>query len=148
MRSKAVLETRKLKRKEERMNFESLGQAGAFIRSDAKQSIKRRGGRKRKRKRSGQRGMIRAATNKSASRAGSAPHTRKGLLKRAILFAIERRRGSVVIGPSAMVADDVGAAHEHGGRFRKRRYPRRPFMLPALMKNMEKIPRAWRARYR
>jgi len=105
-----------------RANIETLGHAGALVRKIARNSIKR-GARQ--------------------SPAGRPPHTRKGQLKSAILYAAEQ--GAVVIGPSAETVGTSGKAHELGGRFRGERYPRRPFMGPALEKARDRLPTLWRA---
>jgi hypothetical protein len=50
---------------------------------------------------------------------------------------------SVVIGPDYVVAADSGMAHEFGGKFRHERYPKRPFMGPALEKVKDRLPSFW-----
>jgi len=57
----------------------SLGRAGAYIRGIARRSIK---------------------VSPEAAPPGHPPHTRKGRLKGAILYAVERAQGSAVIGPT------------------------------------------------
>jgi hypothetical protein len=87
----------------------SLGHAGAAIRLQALHSIRK---------------------GKKPSPAGSPPHTRKGRLRNAIKYALTTSKPSVVIGPDYAVAADSGSAHEFGGKFRRERYNKRPFMGP------------------
>ena len=75
----------------------------------------------------------RVTTSEKASAPGSPPNTRQGLLKQSLLFGVDKRLESVVI----MVA------HEFGGRYRKRRYPKRPLMGPTLQKTATKLPDLW-----
>ena len=63
---------------------------------------------------------------------GQPPTTRRGLLRRAIRYAVAADRQSVVIGPAHSLVGTAGEPHEHGGRYKGDRYPRRPFMGPAL----------------
>jgi hypothetical protein len=85
-------------------SFKSLGHAAASIRLTARRSIRRR---------------------KKPSSPGAPPHTREGRLKKAIVYAVERREERAVIGPSYRVVGPVGMAHEFGGKFRGQVYPRR-----------------------
>ena len=112
----------KVLRKVRRANIESLGHAGASIRLTAKRSIR-----------------------KSANPAepGRPPKTRRGQLRSAIRFAVEKNRQRVVIGPDFRIVGQSARAHEFGGRYRKQRYPKRPFMGPALTKTKDRLPRHW-----
>ncbi len=103
-------------------SIKSLGHAGGALRMAAKRSIKRA---------------------KAESPEGTPPHTRKGQLRRAILYAVERSRQSVVVGPDFSIVGKAGTAHEFGGRFRGGRYPKRPFMGPALQKTKDRLPKMW-----
>lgn len=80
---------------------------------------------------------------KKASRPGSAPHTRAGALRRSILF--EASDTTALIGPAAQFVGPSASAHEHGGRYKARRYPKRPFMAPALDSLRPRLPRFWAA---
>lgn len=82
-------------------------------------------------------------TKKKASAPGLPPHTRKGRLPRAVLYHVDKQREEAAIGPSYVLAGEVGGAHEHGGRFRKQAYPPRPFMGPALDKSVPLIGPQW-----
>ena len=115
-RSKAVLARAKA------ASIKSLGHAGAAIRLTARRSIRR---------------------GEKPSPPGAPPHTRRGQLKRAIRYAVEREKERVVVGPEHAVVGPSGMAHEFGGRFRGDRYDRRPFMGPALVKIRDRLPRRW-----
>ncbi|MFM8216585.1 MAG: hypothetical protein ACKN82_18365, partial [Pirellula sp.] len=79
----------------------------------------------------------------TASMPGTPPNTRQGQLKRAIVYAIDKQRGIATIGPDISVVGTAGKAHEFGGKFRKERYPKRPFMGPALDKVKDRLPPLW-----
>jgi phage gpG-like protein len=66
---------------------------------------------------------------------GQPPHTRRGQLKRAIRYAADK--DGAVIGPLASMVGEAGAAHEFGGGFRGQDYPSRPFMAPALDRELD-----------
>jgi phage gpG-like protein len=121
-KAKTKDETRKVLAKAKQGSFKSLGHAGAAIRLSAKRSIRKR---------------------KSASPEGQPPNTRKGQLRGAILFAVEKEKDLVVIGPDHSKVGASGSAHEHGGRYKRQRYPKRPFMGPALEKTKDRLPKLW-----
>ena len=73
-----------------------------------------------------------------ASPAGFPPHTRRGLLARAIRFAVSADNTSAVIGPRASIVGTSGAAHEVGGIYKGTKFEKRPFMGPSLA---EAVPR-------
>ena len=80
-------------------------------------------------------------TSPKPSTPGQPPHSRKGLLKRAILFASDGDR-SVLVGPGF---NFVGAsAHEFGGKYRRERYPKRPLMGPSLKESAPRLAKLWR----
>ena len=114
--------TKQVKKKAKEANFKSLGHAGAAIRLTARRSIRKR---------------------QTASAPGSPPHTRKGQLRRAVMYAVEKQQERVVIGPEFARVGPSAMAHEFGGRFRGDRFDRRPFMGPALMKIKDRLPRKW-----
>jgi len=72
----------------------SLGRAGAYIRGIARKSIKK---------------------SAMPSAPGSPPHTKRGALKNAIRFDVEKERQSVVIGPTKTGIGTIGQLHEFGG---------------------------------
>lgn len=114
--------TERVKKKAKDASFKNLGHAAASIRLAARRSIRKR---------------------KTASASGQPPHTRKGQLRRAIVYAVENREERAVIGPEHAVVGASGMAHEFGGRFRGGRYDQRPFMGPALIKVKDRLPRKW-----
>jgi phage gpG-like protein len=65
-------------------------------------------------------------------------------MKKAILYAVDKQREEAVIGPAEHLTGKVGGAHEHGGRHKKQRYPKRPFMGPALEAVADQIPDQFR----
>ncbi len=112
----------RVKNAAKKASFRNLGHAGAAIRLTARRSIRR---------------------NKRPSRKGAPPHTRKGQLKRSLRYAVDKRKGRVLIGPVYTVVGRSAMAHEFGGRYRKETYPKRAFMGPALKENESKLPRLW-----
>lgn len=118
----ATFDTAKVVRQVKAGSIESLGHAGGAIRLAARHSIKR---------------------SPRPSEPGTPPHTRRGLLRGAIVYAVEKERESVVIGPRHSVAGPAGMPHEFGGRFRRERYIKRPFMGPALLEVADRLPRHW-----
>ena len=114
-------QTKKVLAKAKRAAVKNLGHAGAAIRLTAKRSIRR---------------------SKKASPAGKPPHTRKGQLRGAIAYAVEGGE-TVVVGPEHDKVGKSGSAHEKGGRYKRQRYPKRPFMAPALEANQDRLPKLW-----
>ncbi len=107
---------------------------------------------------------------KGPSTAGSPPHAHKGKIRRSILVA-QDAKGEVVVGPSYPRVKAGGRPYwlaqmlEHGGTFtrtkkRKARgrpkkgdapqltrtitFPPRPFMQPALQRNLARFHRDWK----
>lgn len=72
---------------------------------------------------------------------GSPPHTRRGQLRRAIVFAATN--DSAVIGPRYSVVGHAAEAHEFGGRINRNKYPERPTMGPALNRNLARFASDW-----
>ena len=113
-----------------------LSKFGAFVRTGARHSLRRR---------------------KGTSDPGKPPSSHVGLLKKFILFGYERQRRSVVIGPMRLnqKVGDAPEALEYGGvatvvegtrRKRRRRRIRikaRPFMGPAFERVQPKLPAMW-----
>jgi len=74
---------------------------------------------------------------------GTPPHThRRAFLRRAILYAADAE--GAVIGPRASVVGTAGQAHEFGGQYGDEVFPQRPFMRPALDKNLDRFANEWR----
>ena len=114
--------TKQVLTKAKKGSIKSLGHAGATIRLTARRSIRRR---------------------KKASPEGRPPSTRAGQLRGAIMYAVEKHKDLVVIGPEHPKVGRSASAHEHGGRYKRQRYPKRPFMGPALEATKERLPRKW-----
>ena len=112
----------KVLRKIRRANIENLGHAGGAIRLAATRSIKK---------------------SPEPSAPGTPPHTRRGQLPGSILYAVEKQKQRVVIGPDYMKVGRSATAHEFGGRYRKERFRKRQFMGPALEKVKPRLPRHW-----
>ena len=105
-------------------NVTSLGRAGALVRTISRRSIRRKG------------------VKNIPSRPGQPPKT-TGPLRNSILFEQSGDKQDVIVGPSSEFIANVGKAHEFGGEFRGVRYPKRPFMGPALKKALPKLPKLW-----
>ena len=105
-----------------RGNTKALTRVGAYVRKTARNAVSR---------------------SRSASAPGKPPHTRRGLLKRSILFGVEKERQAVVIGPAFQFIGIAMTAHEFGGKYRRRKYPKRPLMGPTLTKAAPQLPKLW-----
>ena len=129
-------DTDRVKRAADTATRKNLSKAGAFVRTTARNSIRKR---------------------KKISEPGQPPSSHRGLLKRFIFFGYDTERKTVVVGPMRL-SQKVGAAPEaleHGGRSvaiagrRNRRRRRRiqvkarPFMGPALEKETPKFQGLW-----
>jgi hypothetical protein len=131
-----------------------LSKAGAFVRTAAKHSIRKR---------------------KGSAPPGAPPHSHEGSLRRLILFGYDERTETVVVGPVGFKRSTAPNVLEFGGavktkrprlvrvesrgrdkrrRFTKARFRRaeagtklvyapRPFMGPALEKEQPKLPKLW-----
>ena len=106
-----------------RANAKALRRAGAYVRKTAINAVSR--------------------SNKS-SLPGTPPHTRRGLLKRSILFGVDKDRQAVVIGPAKSLIGISMTAHEFGGMYRRRKYPKRALMGPTLVKVFPQLPKLWK----
>lgn len=91
----------KVLRAAERANDWALRRAGAYVRGIAQHSI---------------------GKSKQSSAPGEPPKTRKGLLKKAIIFAVDKKGVNVLIGPSASWIGKIGATHEFGGTESPKQY--------------------------
>ena len=103
-------------------NRKAMRSVGAYVRKIAVNSVHR---------------------SRKSSAAGAPPNTRRGLLKRSVLFGVETDGRSVVIGPAKSFIGISMTAHEFGGRFRGRNYPARPLMGPALEQSAPRLPKLW-----
>lgn len=125
MKAVMKLDSEKLISAKRQATFRGLYQAGAFIRTTARRSIRRR---------------------KRPSPAGSPPSTQTGRLKDALAFFVDERRERVIIGASAKRVGPILGVHEQGLFFRGTKYDARPTMGPALLKARPRIPTYWRFR--
>ena len=80
---------------------------------------------------------------RNPSQPGEPPHTRRGALKRGILFGVDRRTNSVVVGPSVRFVGTSMQAHEFGGGYKRERYPKRPLMGPSLRESAPHLAKMW-----
>lgn len=134
---------------------QALFRMAAYVRKAARNSIKTKNLRKTRKKRKNPRQYQseearqnairhmrmkkRIGKNPTASEKGTAPHTRKGRIRRAILFEVERDNLRAYVGTAFSRFATVGKAHEYGGKFRGNEYPARPFMRPAIEKNKKNL---------
>jgi hypothetical protein len=123
MRGRSRFDVRKVRKKAEAGIFRSLNHAAAAIRITARRSIRR---------------------SPKESTAGTPPHTRRGLLKRSLLYNVDKAKMRAVIGPAYSIAGRSGSAHEFGGKYYGRKYPKRAFLGPALKINERRLPLFWR----
>ena len=112
-----------VKKAVQKSGVKSLRSAGAYTRKAARNAVSRSG---------------------KSSSPGTPPHTRRGLLKRSILFGVEKHRMTVVIGPAKSLIGISMTAHEFGGMYRRRKYPKRSLMGPTLVKVAPSLPKIWR----
>ena len=84
---------------------------------------------------------VRQSTKPSSP--GSPPHTRRGALKRGILFGVDKQQKSVLIGPGFRFVGTSMQAHEFGGGYKKERYPKRPLMGPSLKESAPHLAKMW-----
>ena len=101
---------------------EILRRAGAYVRRVAQRKV---------------------ATSPKPSQPGSPPHSRKGLLKRSILFGSDGD-SSVLVGPGFNLVGPSMSAHEFGGKYRRERYPKRPLMGPSLKESAPHLAKMWK----
>jgi len=112
-----------------------LSKAGAFIRTAARTSIRKR---------------------KKSAPPGKPPHSHEGSLRRLILFGYDQAADSVVVGPVGFKKSVAPNVLEYGGETvvlsrrggrltsRKVNIAARPFMAPALERERPKLPLLWR----
>lgn len=117
LRAVAEFKKKKLEEAAAKGTFNSLFHAASSIRKKAASVIER---------------------GPDPSPAGFPPHTRRGMLKRAIRFAPTDDKKSFVIGPGFGVIAKVGAVQEFGGVYKGTEFEERPYMRPAFD---EAVPR-------
>lgn len=114
--------TAKVQTATERARFKNFSHAIARIRKDAVGSIE---------------------VSPEPSEPGTPPHTRRRQLKRAIRFANDKQAQEAIAGPLESMVGTSGEAHEKGGEFRGQQFEPRPFMVPALEKNLDRFAGDW-----
>jgi len=105
-----------------RASREFLRRAGAYVRRVAQRKV---------------------VTSPKPSQPGQSPHSRHGLLKRGLLFGLERDGKSVLVGPGFRFVGESMSAHEFGGKYRRERYPKRPLMGPSLKESAPRLAKMW-----
>lgn len=107
-----------------------LSKFGAFVRQRSRTSIRKR---------------------KGTSRPGSPPFSHEGSLRRLILFARDPARASVVVGPVPFAKGEAPQLLEYGGTVVRRlksgktvthHYRPRPFMRPAFLAELGRLPKS------
>jgi len=91
---KTKIEAERVVVKTRKASISNLRQAGAYIRGIARKSIK---------------------LSPKYAPPGKPPRSRKGRLKDAIIFAVEKEQQLVVVGPTATEVGQIGRTHEQGG---------------------------------
>lgn len=100
--------------------YQSLSRSAFLIRRTAQSSIR---------------------TSRKPSAAGRPPHTKRGRIRKAIMYGVDRQRQEAAIGPAKHLTGTVGKAHEFGGKYKAETFKPRPFMGPALEAMRDQIPR-------
>lgn len=122
METRLEFDEKSLLAKVAKASIDVLRRMGAYVRKVARSKVK---------------------ISPNPSPVGSPPNSRNGLLKRSILFGVEKQRQSVVIGPSEAIIGTAASAHEFGGAYKKERYPKRPLMGPSLKESMPHLAKFW-----
>jgi len=129
----------KVQRAVDRARRRALSKAGAFVRQRARTSMRRWRG---------------------SSAPGSPPHAHEGSLRRLLFFAYDPSADSVVVGPVGFRRSDAPNTLEFGGaatvtrrrnrrdgkrvvESRRVRIEARPYMGPALRKELPNLPKPW-----
>jgi len=139
--------TRAVDRAERRV----LSKFGAFVRRTARQSI-----RKPRKKPVGELSESELREYRKTgrrpfapSKPGESPRNQTGLLRDNIFFFYDRSERSVTIAPAKMRTDDIPGVLEHGGPTRLKggrvaNIEARPYMGPALEKELPKLEPMWK----
>lgn len=154
---KLFFDAKRVKNAVDRARREALARIGSFVKTTARQSIKRAPYKARK-----PRGLPRVDHRRKSSEPGHPPYSQTGILKNFIFFNYDERTDSVVIGPAKVLrrnAPDTPRTLEVGGtarisrlRHRRGRLKRekrkvniapRPYMGPAMAANLDKVPSVW-----
>lgn len=129
----------KVKRAVDRARRKALSKAGAFIRQVARTSMRR---------------------GRGSSLPGTPPRAHEGSLRRLLFFAFDPASDSVVVGPVGFRRSEAPSTLEFGGTItvtrrrarpgggnvvekRRARIEARPYMGPALRKELPNMPKRW-----
>lgn len=116
------MDVQKVLRRSRRGGLDSLGRAGAYLRTVMKRTL-------------GNRKNPRAPGQPASSPTGHA--------RRSILFAVDKRSESVIVGPSYRRVGRAMYAHEFGRKHHGQKFPARPFAGPALQKALPALSPFW-----
>jgi len=125
---KIFVKWKKLIKKIENANIKSLGHAARYIRTVARNSIKPQAAKGKK---------------PQPAKPGYPARTKRGQLRKSILYALVENKEIAVIGASHGVMGRSAKPHEHGGNYKGFNYEARPFMVPALEQNLHRLPKFW-----
>lgn len=81
-------------------------------------------------------------TSPKPSPPGTPPHTRRGLIRKAIRFDADKE--GALIGPVASLVGTSAVPEEFGGTYKGHEYPERAFMWPALERAVPRFAGDWR----
>lgn len=108
--------------------LKSATKVASFIRTAARRSMRRAGKNPRK---------------SPPSPPGQPPRARLGYLRDFLFFAFDLRSNTIVVGPARLGNSKVPGLHEFGGvqldNGALKRYPPRPYMVPALRLSQDKL---------
>ena len=111
----------------EKANFRNLGHAAASLRKRVIESVK---------------------DSPLPSRPGRPPNTRRGALRRAVVYKVDQDGEAAIIGARYSRFGEAGKFHEFGGTRKGKDYiatvlPPRPFMGPALEASSDRLAAEW-----
>lgn len=72
---------------------------------------------------------------------GTPPNTRRGQLRRAIVYDVQG--DSAIAGPRHSFVGESGAGQEFGGKYKDRNLPARPYMGPGLEEGAPRFAQDW-----
>lgn len=121
-RAKTTWYGRKLRERIRQGKLRGIMGAAAYVRAVIRNSIRSRPG---------------------PSTEGNPPHTHKGTLKKAILYFVDKRSQTALIGASRQIVGVAGAEHEHAVAWRDDHFEERPFARPGLENAAPKLPSKW-----
>ena len=147
--SRVVMDDKMLKRKVDRQENRVLYIFGSFVRMDV---------RSKELNLKGKRIKVNGATVKQHSKAGERPRQWQGLLRKFMLYDVDKFKKSVVIGAKKLGRSRGAGLMEHGGSFwyrlRKKHTGQvhrgtatvapRPFMQRQFERNLKKLPEIYR----